>query len=104
MVGVAMANYAAPQLNGHSVAFDPMVIDAEGAYRDTLIVEADEREGAYLAPFDLDRLREWRCRETLGNAFRRPHLYGALTAEAVESPFERVDRLGQRHAGVRRRS
>jgi predicted amidohydrolase len=103
MVAVAMANYAAPQQNGHSVAFDPVVIDAEGEYRDTLVIEAGEREGVYLAPFDLDRLRDWRCRETLGNAFRRPHLYGALTEEAVEPPFVRVDRSGRRHDAVRRR-
>ena len=102
MVGVAMANYAAPQLNGHSVAFDPMVIDCDGVYRDTLITEAGEREGIYLAPFDLDALRSWRRREALGNAFRRPHLYGALTAEAVEPPFVRVDSEGRRHDQVRR--
>ena len=102
MVGVAMANYAAPQLNGHSVAFDPMVIDRDGVYRDTLIIEAGEREGIYLAPFDLDALRDWRRREALGNAFRRPHLYGALTDEAVESPFVRVDSEGRRYDQVRR--
>jgi predicted amidohydrolase len=102
MVGVAMSNYARPQQNGHSVAFDPMVIDAEGAHRDTLIVEAGEIEGVYLAPFDLDALRDWRRRETLGNAFRRPHLYSALTEEAVEPPFVRVDQKGRRHDGVRR--
>jgi predicted amidohydrolase len=104
MAGVAMANYAAPQQNGHSVAFDPVVIDAKGEYRDTLIIEAGEREGVYLAPFDLDRLRDWRCRETLGNAFRRPHLYGALTAEAVAPPFVRVDQSGRRHDVIRRRA
>lgn len=103
MVGVAMTNYPAPQLNGHSVAFDPLVIDANGVYRDTLIIEAGDREGIYLAPFDLDALRDWRRGETLGNAFRRPQLYGALTAEAVDHPFVRVDRSGQRHDVTRRR-
>lgn len=104
MVGVAMANYAAPQQNGHSVAFDPMVIDRAGVYRDTLVVEAGEREGVYLAHFDMDALRDWRCRETWGNAFRRPHLYGALTAETAEPPFVRVDRDGRRHDLTRRRA
>lgn len=103
MVGVAMANYAAPQQNGHSVAFDPLVIDSAGAYRDTLIIEAGEREDVYLARFDLSALRDWRCREAFGNAFRRPQLYGALTAEAVDQPFVRVDRSGQRHDMSRRR-
>jgi N-carbamoylputrescine amidase len=64
MVGVAMANYAAPHNNGHSVAYDPVVYDARGNARDTLIVEAGEDEGIYLAPFDIDRIRAYRTRET----------------------------------------
>lgn len=93
MVGVAMANYAAPQQNGHSVAFDGMGFGADGS-RDTLVVEAGEREGVYLAPFDLRELRDYRDRETWGNAFRRPHRYGLLTAPTVAPPFARVDANG----------
>jgi predicted amidohydrolase len=102
MVGVAMANYAAPQQNGHSVAYDPIGYRADGAPRDTLIVEAGEREGIYLAPFDLAALREWRQRETWGNAFRRPHRYGALTAAAVRPPFVRVNAAGEPYDPTRR--
>lgn len=94
MVGVAMANYAAPQQNGHSVAFDPIAFDEEERSRDTLIVEAGEAEGIYLAPFDLDRLRAWRQRDVWGNAFRRPHRYGPLVAPAVQEPFVRRDARG----------
>lgn len=85
MVGVAMTNYAAPQENGHSVAFDPIGFDAEGRSRNPLVVEAGEAEGVYLAPFDLDVLREYRLRETLGNAYRKPHSYGLLTAPTSKS-------------------
>nr|WP_217155957.1 hypothetical protein [Sphaerobacter thermophilus] len=94
MVGVAMANYAAPQQNGHSVAFDPIALDEEERFRDTLIVEAGEAQGIYLAPFDLDRLRAWRQREVWGNAFRRPHRYGPLVAPEVQDPFVRRDARG----------
>lgn len=94
MVGVAMANYAAPQQNGHSVAFDPIAFDEEERSRDTLIVEAGEAEGIYLAPFDLDRLRAWRQREVWGNAFRRPHRYGPLVAPEIQDPFVRRDARG----------
>lgn len=94
MVGVAMANYAAPQQNGHSVAFDPIAFEDEERSRDTLIVEAGEAEGIYLAPFDLDRLRAWRQREVWGNAFRRPHRYGPLVAPEVQDPFVRRDARG----------
>lgn len=103
MVGVAMANYAAPQQNGHSVAFDGMVAESiNGNLRDTLIVEAGEEEGIFLASFDLNRLRAYRRRETLGNAFRRPHRYGLLTAPSVAAPFVRVDAVGETYDRARR--
>jgi N-carbamoylputrescine amidase len=92
MVGVAMTNYAAPQNNGRSVAFDAVaypVADAES--RNTLIIEAGESEDVYLATFDLEALRAYRERETWGNAYRRPRLYKALTATEVQPPFIRAD-------------
>jgi predicted amidohydrolase len=91
MLGVALANYATPQEKGHSVAFDGMGFTKNGATRDTLLVEAGEAEGIYLAEFDLERLRQWRRRETWGNAFRKPRLYGLLTSLAVEEPFKRKE-------------
>ncbi len=92
MVGVAMTNYAAPQNNGHSVAFDAVAYPViDGKPRDTRIIEAGEREDVYLAAFDMDSIRAYRKRETWGNAYRRPRLYGILTAPEVESPFVRSD-------------
>ena len=92
VIGVAMANYAAPQNDGRSVAFDAAAYEFEdGPARDTLIVEAGEGEEVVVAPFDLDALRDYRARETWGNAYRRPRLYGALTSEEVEPPFVRAD-------------
>ncbi|HET8627511.1 MAG TPA: carbon-nitrogen hydrolase family protein [Thermomicrobiales bacterium] len=101
MVGAAMANYAAPQQNGHSVAYHPLAFDARGS-RDTLVVEAGEGEGVYLARFDLDALRDWRRRETWGNAFRKPHRYALLTSLDVAPPFVRVDAAGARYDRARR--
>ena len=92
MVGVAMTNYAAPQNNGHSVAFDAVaypVIDGEA--RDTLIIEAGECEDVYLATFELDSIRAYREREAWGNAYRRPTLYRMLTETEVAPPFIRKD-------------
>jgi predicted amidohydrolase len=91
MVGVAMANYAAPRFNGHSVAFDATVYDEDERSRDTLVIEAGEAEGIYLAPFDLDAIRAYRRRETWGNAFRKPRAYGVLTSPEVRDPFIRED-------------
>lgn len=88
MVGVAMANYPAPQENGHSVAYDPICFTETGP-RDPLIVEAGEAEGIVLAPFDLNDIRHWRTTEVWGNAYRRPELYGSLVSLEVAEPFRR---------------
>ena len=89
MLGVAMANYASPQQNGHSVAYDGVAFDEKGAALDPLIVEAGEAEGVYLAQFNLERLRDFRVHEIWGNAFRKPHAYSRLVSEEVHEPFIR---------------
>jgi N-carbamoylputrescine amidase len=70
LVAVAMANYAAPQHDGHSCAYYP-----DGA----TAALADEREQVALVEIDLDRVRAIRRREAGRCAARRPALYGALT-------------------------
>ena len=102
MVGVAMTNYAAPRNNGHSVAFDAVACDAAGNSRDTLVVEAGENEGVYIATFDVENIRAYREREVWGNAFRRPHRYGLLTSLEVEEPFVRVDAAGEAYDRTKR--
>ena len=90
MVGVAMTNYAAPQANGHSVAFDAVAFDKNGDSVESLIIEAGASEGVYLAEFDLDEIRAYREREVWGNGFRKPHCYGLLTSLEVKEPFVRA--------------
>jgi predicted amidohydrolase len=97
MVGVAMTNYASPQNNGHSTAFDGVAYSAagspleDGEARDMLIIEAGGLEDVYIAAFDMDSIRAYRERESWGNAYRRPRLYGRLISEEVEPPFVRPD-------------
>jgi N-carbamoylputrescine amidase len=96
MLGVALANYAAPQDNGHSVAYDGIAFaggteQVDGVSRDTLIIEAGEAEGIYMAPFDLDALRAYRRVEGWGNAYRKPRVYGPLVSAEVSEPFIRHD-------------
>jgi N-carbamoylputrescine amidase len=91
MVGVAMTNYAAPQNNGHSVAFDAVAFDENEGAQETLIIEAGEDEGIYVAEFDIDKIRAYREREVWGNAFRKPRSYGPLTSLEVEYPFLRAN-------------
>ena len=93
MVGIATVNYPCglPDCNGHSTAFDGMAY-LDGRGRDTLVVEAGEREGIYLADFPLDDMRRYRESEVHGNAYRRPELYGELSARGIAPPFVRADR------------
>ena len=90
MVGVAMTNYAAPQHNGHSVAFDAVTFDDKGNAAETLLIQAGRSEGVYIAEFDVDRIRAYRQREVWGNAYRKPRRYGLLTSLDVEEPFVRA--------------
>jgi len=101
MVGIALANYAAPDperiddpstCNGHSVAFSGIVYgDEYGRALDHELVEADASEGISLATFDLDALRDYRGRETWGDAYRKPGAYGALVTNAPAAIFVRPD-------------
>jgi len=102
MLGVAMANYAAPQNNGHSVAFGGVAYGRNGHSRDTLIIEAGVSEGIYPAQFDMAELRDYRKRETHGNAFRKPRRYGLLTSLDVNEPFVRVNAEGEIYGQARR--
>jgi predicted amidohydrolase len=82
MVGIATANYpyGHPDCNGHSSAFDGMAYRINnGGNRDTLVVEAGEAEGIFMASFPIEEMREYRRREIHGNAYRRPELYHLLT-------------------------
>ena len=94
MVGIATANYpyGQPDCNGHSSAFDGIAYKPDGGgSRDTLIVEAGEAEGIYMASFPMNELRDYRHREVHGNAYRRPHKYNALVSEEKAEPFVRQE-------------
>jgi N-carbamoylputrescine amidase len=97
VVGLAMTNYAAPQNNGHSIAFNGIHEDEQRRAHDMLLIKAGESEGIYLATFDLGALRAHRLRHTGGNAFRRPHHYHLLTALDIEPPYVRVNAQGERY-------
>lgn len=95
MVGIATANYpkGKPDCNGHSSAFDGIAYrPSDFGSRDTLIIEAGEREGIYIADFYIDEIREYRSSEVHGNAYRHPQKYKLLISESIEEPFIRKDK------------
>lgn len=97
MLGIATANYAygQPDCNGHSSAYDGIaygeICSGVVESRDTLIVEAGEAEGIFLAPFPIDKIRDYRRKEVHGNAYRHPSKYQPLVSENIEEPFIRSD-------------
>lgn len=94
MVGISTVNYpkGQPDCNGHSSAFDGIAYrPSDDGSRDTLIMEADEQEGIFVADFPIDQIREYRKREVHGNAYRHPQKYKLLISEDIEEPFIRND-------------
>ena len=96
MTAIATVNYSAPDQDGHSSVFDGMVWEQQGhpngQPRDQLILEAGNGEGVYLATLDLDALREYRARETMGDAYRKPSAYRRLMSDEKGLPvFDRSD-------------
>ena len=84
MMAVATCNYPAgqPDCNGHSTLFDGVAwLRDEPGSRDMCVFEAPEAEGIYIAELDLDRLRQYRAHEIMGDKYRHPETYGALAAE-----------------------
>ena len=94
MLCVATCNYpdTVPDCNGNSTVFDGVAYlpGLEGS-RDTCILQADEKEGIYLAELDLKQLREYRRSDVHGNAYRRPQKYGLLVDEHINEPFVRAN-------------
>lgn len=95
MVAIATCNYPAPHpdCNGHSSVFDGIAYLPElSGSRDTKLLEAESREGIYLAELSLELLRQYRREEVHGNAYRRPEKYHLLLEEQIREPFIRFDR------------
>ncbi|WP_418666552.1 carbon-nitrogen hydrolase family protein [Allofournierella sp.] len=95
MLAIATCNYPepVPDCNGGSSVFDgvaylPGLKDA----RDTCVLQADGKEGVYIAQLDLEQLRNYRKSEVHGNAYRRPKKYGLLIDTKIAAPFIRNDR------------
>lgn len=89
MVGIVTVNYA--NEGGKSSAFSPIVRDREKRELDSEILIMDEAEKIQIVTFDLSEIRDYRRRETLGDAYRKPGLYRYLSEEHVKDPFIRED-------------
>lgn len=94
MTAIATCNYpeSVPDCNGGSNVFDGVAYLAElPTSRDFCIMQADGKEGIYIAELDLQQLREYRENEVHGNAYRRPEKYSLLIDTKIDKPFIRED-------------
>ena len=84
MVAVATCNYPEghPDCNGRSTLFDGVPWQSEGV-RDMCVFEAPGAPGVYVAELDLDRLKDHRNRDVMGDKYRRPGKYAILSEETV---------------------
>lgn len=92
MTAIATCNYpeTVPDCNGGSSVFDGVAYLPElPESRDTCILQADGKEGIYIAELNLEQLRNYRKREVHGNAYRHPKKYGLLTDTKISEPFVR---------------
>lgn len=92
MLGIVTVNYPAghPDCNGHSTAFDGIAYAPGSAgSRDTLLLDAGEKEGIYPVTMPIDAIRAYRSHEVHGNAYRHPGKYHILTETDIREPFIR---------------
>lgn len=89
MCGIAMANPNG--LNaGKSCAFSPVCWDKNGICVDHTLAMADEMtEGIFYAEFDMDKIRDYRKHEMMGNTFRKVKAYTELLNDEIKEPFIR---------------
>lgn len=82
MVAIATCNYPSSYrgCNGHSTLFDGVIYNLKtGVPRDMLVCETGDEEGVFFAELDVDMLRKYRNRESVGLKNRRPKLYELIT-------------------------
>ena len=94
MLAVATCNYPAgqPDCNGHSSIFDGVAwIRNEAGVRDMCVLDAPGEEGIYIGEVNMKMLREYRASDVMGNAYRHPEKYKAITERGIEEPFVRAD-------------
>lgn len=94
MSAIATCNYpeTVPDCNGGSSVFDGVAYLPElSGSRDTCILQADGKEGIYIAELNLEQLRNYRENEVHGNAYRHPQKYRLLIDTKINKPFIRND-------------
>ena len=74
------------KVKGMMMEADVSTVNEHLAYQFNVTGEA---EGIFYAEFDMDKIREYRGREMMGNTFRKVGAYAELLNPAIHEPFIR---------------
>lgn len=89
MVGIVCVNYA--NHGGKSSAYSPIVRDQNKQELNSEMLIMNEEESINVVEFDMKAIRDYRKRETLGDAYRKPYAYSQLIDNNIKEPFIRPD-------------
>ena len=89
MVGIVTVNYA--NHGGKSSAYSPIVRNINKYELNSEMLVMNDKEEIKIAQFNMSEIREYRSRETLGDAYRKPYAYNQLIEDNVQEPFIRKD-------------
>lgn len=89
MLGIVTVNYA--NHGGKSSAYSPIVRNINKYELDSELLVMNNEEDIKVVQFNMSEIREYRNRETLGDAYRKPYAYRQLIENNVKEPFIRKD-------------
>ena len=89
MIGIVTVNYA--NHGGKSSVYNPIVRNINKHELNSEMLVMDDKEEIKIAQFNMSEIREYRSRETLGDAYRKPYAYNQLIEDNVQEPFIRKD-------------
>ena len=89
VLGIVTVNYA--NHGGKSSAYNPIVRNINKHELNSEMLVMNEEEDIKIVQFNMSEIREYRSRETLGNAYRKPYAYKQLIEDNVQEPFIRKD-------------
>lgn len=89
MVGIVTVNYA--NHGGKSSVYSPIVRNINKHEIDSELVVMNDKEDIEIVQFNMSEIREYRSRETLEDAYRKPYAYKKLIDNNVKEPFIRKD-------------
>ena len=89
MIGIVTVNYA--NHGGKSSVYNQIVRNINKHELNSEMLVMDDKEEIKIAQFNMSEIREYRSRETLGDAYRKPYAYKQLIENNVKEPFIRKD-------------